>query len=110
MGNLPASAAATTDAAAISRIIANVLRVPVERVHPDAELIHELGAESIDFLDLLFNLDELTGRRVLPEHYGAWLRQRFPGGGDGHGITPRLIEEFVVFYRSSAPSAAGDTP
>lgn len=99
MSTLPDSA--TADSAAIGRMIAEVLRVPAESVHPDADLVYELGAESIDFLDLLFSLDELVGSRVLPERWGMWIRQRLPADSAGRGITPRVIEEFVVYYRAS---------
>jgi acyl carrier protein len=100
----------STDAAAIQHIIANVLRVPLEKVQPDSDLVGELGAESIDFLDLLFNLDELVGRHVLPEHWGTWLKERLPPGTPRRVITPRIIEEFVVSYRVSAMAqpAAGE--
>lgn len=98
----------SADVAAIRAIIVNVLRVPPEKVLPDSDLVSDLGAESIDFLDLLFSLDDLVGRHVLPEHWGAWLRQRFPAGTSGR-LTPRIIEEFVVFYRAAAPQpAAGE--
>jgi acyl carrier protein len=110
MSSLHASLPISSDAAAIHRIIVEVLRVPPERVHPDADLVYELGAESIDFLDLLFSLDTLVGTRVLPERWGTWLKQRLPGVNDGSGITPRVIEEFVVSYRDSASPqpSAGD--
>ena len=100
----------SADAAAIHRIIADVLKVPLENVRPDSDLMFELGAESIDVLDLLFNLDSLVGARVLPERWGEWLRAQSPRFSGGRGITPRAVEEFVVGYRASLtpqPAARG---
>lgn len=106
----PPTTGADADAAAIRRIIADVLKVAPDRVHPEADLVRDLGAESIDFLDLLFSLDALVGGRVLPERWGAWLKQRLPAGSAGHGITPLVIEEFVVFYRDSLSQPAAGEP
>jgi acyl carrier protein len=38
--------------------------LPVERVPPEARLIDDLGAESIDFLDLRFRVEEAFGVKV----------------------------------------------
>lgn len=88
------------DTASLYRLIAHVLTVPLEAVQPDVDLVYELGAESIDFLDLLFSLDELTGARVLPEAWSAWLQQRLPAAKGGAGITPAIVAEFVAHQRT----------
>jgi acyl carrier protein len=41
----------------VAKIIADALGCEVEDVKPDASLIDDLGAESIDFLDLVFRLE-----------------------------------------------------
>jgi acyl carrier protein len=41
----------------VATIVAEALNVPVERVTPSASLIDDLGAESIDFLDILFRIE-----------------------------------------------------
>lgn len=93
----------------LNRLIAGVLMVPLEAVSPDVDLVYELGAESIDFLDLLFSLDELVGGRVLPETWSGWLRERLPESQAGQGITPAILAEFVAYQRSvlSAPASEG---
>jgi acyl carrier protein len=42
---------------AVAKIIADTLAVDLDRIRPDVALIDELGAESIDFLDLVFRLE-----------------------------------------------------
>jgi acyl carrier protein len=45
-------------------LIGIVLSIPVERVRPDDRLVDDLGAESIDFLDLRFRVEEVFGVKV----------------------------------------------
>lgn len=89
------------DATAIRNMIAQVLSVSIESVHQDVDLVNELGAESIDFLDLLFHLDDVVGARVLPEHWNAWLKAWARERGASPVITPRMLEQFVGYCRTS---------
>jgi acyl carrier protein len=41
----------------VATIIAEALNVPLDRVTSSASLIDDLGAESIDFLDILFRIE-----------------------------------------------------
>lgn len=41
----------------VATIVAEALNVPVDRVTPSASLIDDLGAESIDFIDILFRVE-----------------------------------------------------
>ncbi len=50
--------------ATVSDIVANALSVARERVTPDANLIYDLGAESIDLVDIRFRIEEVYGFRV----------------------------------------------
>jgi acyl carrier protein len=95
------SAIDAADTDSLYRLIASVLMVPPEAVQPHVDLVYELGAESIDFLDLLFSLDELAGGRVLPEAWSAWQKQRLPDATDGSGITPSILAEFVAHQRAT---------
>lgn len=45
-------------------IVADALNVPAERVTPSASLIDDLGAESIDFLDILFRVETAFNIKV----------------------------------------------
>ena len=42
----------------VQLIISQALKVDVEKVHLQSSLIKELGAESIDFLDIVFRLEK----------------------------------------------------
>jgi acyl carrier protein len=86
----------------VNALIARVLTVPLDTVRPDLDLVYDLGAESIDFLDLLFSLDPLVGTRVLPEQWTAWIRARLPESNAGEGITPGIIHEFALHCRAHA--------
>lgn len=85
----------------VQNIIAEVLRIPIDRVKPDSLLGEDLGAESMDFVDIQFRLEvdcavqfyqgsvieklsELLAPRILEENglltsFGAAiLRRRMP--------------------------------
>jgi acyl carrier protein len=48
----------------VAMIVADALNVPVDRVTPSASLIDDLGAESIDFLDILFRVETAFGIKI----------------------------------------------
>jgi len=50
--------------AAVQSAVAQCLELPDDEVAPHATLMVDLGAESIDFLDILFRIDRKTGIRV----------------------------------------------
>ena len=61
----------------VRRIIADVLFVPEASIESDHSLFQDLGAESIDVLDLVFRLEDVIGRRVTARDFDAWVRARF---------------------------------
>ena len=80
---------------AIRRIVADVLIVPLEEVMPESALVDELGAESIDFLEIIFNLEEVIGRSVPQSHWQRYLERRFEGGDLSGAITTTVVREFA---------------
>jgi acyl carrier protein len=46
-----------------------LFEIPREQVTSDARLYEDLDLDSIDAVDLLVRLRELTGRRISPEDY-----------------------------------------
>jgi acyl carrier protein len=46
-----------------------LFEIPRESVVPEARLYEDLDLDSIDAVDLLVKLQELTGKRIRPEDY-----------------------------------------
>ena len=45
----------------IQAMLAEALNLPVEKVTPDAKIVDDLGADSLDVVDLLSQLEDLYG-------------------------------------------------
>ena len=43
--------------------------IPPEKVTPESKLFEELDLDSIDAVDLIVSLQDLTGRRIKPEEF-----------------------------------------
>ena len=50
--------------AKVCQIIAEMFEIPLAKLTPAAKLFEELGLDSIDAVDLVVKVQELTGRRV----------------------------------------------
>jgi acyl carrier protein len=46
-----------------------MFEVPEEKIRPEARLYEELDLDSIDALDLVVKLQEITGRRISPQEF-----------------------------------------
>jgi acyl carrier protein len=46
-----------------------MFEVPAEKIRPEARLYQDLGLDSIDAVDLVVKLQELTGRRISPSRF-----------------------------------------
>lgn len=79
----------------VRRIIAEVLMVPVERVRPETVLVIELGAESIDFVDLVFRLEQAFGRKIPVARWGDFVKERLAGKDPATAITTDIVREFA---------------
>jgi acyl carrier protein len=53
----------------LARYLTDMFEVPEEKIRPDARLYEELDLDSIDALDLVVKLQELTGRRISPQDF-----------------------------------------
>jgi acyl carrier protein len=88
--------------ALVRDIIAEVLMVAPEDVRPDTALVRDLGAESLDFLDLLFRLEEGLGRTIPPERWSDYVRDRTHGEDLATALTAQLVLEFAERELSGA--------
>jgi acyl carrier protein len=82
-------------------IVANVLMVAPANVRPETPL-YDLGAESIDYLDLIFRIEEAIGKKVPVSHWESFVRERLPGADLRLAITVAIVVEFAERERSRA--------
>jgi acyl carrier protein len=70
----------------VAGIIADALPCEIERVTPEASLINDLGAQSIDFLDIVFRLErafkvKIPRGKLIEEARGALTPEEFEQRG-----------------------------
>jgi acyl carrier protein len=53
----------------LARYLTEMFEVPEEKIRPEARLYEELDLDSIDALDLVVKLQEITGRRISPQEF-----------------------------------------
>ena len=76
MSELPPSAMATKTTmndqqilARLRELLADKFEVDPARVTPEADLYHDLDLDSIDAVDLVIKLQEMTGKRITPDEF-----------------------------------------
>ena len=52
-------------------LLEELFEIPPEKVMLETRLFEELDLDSIDAVDLVVNLQDLTGRRIKPEEFKA---------------------------------------
>lgn len=80
----------------VQRLVADVLVVPIEQVTLERALIADLGAESIDFLDLVFQLEEALGKRIPFTRWQSYVTERFGTGDLSQAITAEVVRDFAM--------------
>ena len=55
--------------ATLSEYLQDMFEVPADKVVPDARLYEDLDLDSIDAVDLVVRLQDLTGRKIKPEQF-----------------------------------------
>ncbi len=53
----------------IKDILVDYFEIDDEDIRPDAHLYEDLGLDSIDAVDLVIKLQEITGRKIRPEQF-----------------------------------------
>lgn len=53
----------------IADYLTNTFDVPRDLITPDADLVDKLNLDSIDAIDLMVRLQEITGRKVSPDEF-----------------------------------------
>ncbi len=85
--------------ARVAALVGDALCVPVDRVRAHASLIDDLGAESIDFLDILFRVESEFGIKIPEEE--MWK-------GSFDGTDPAAIDAGVQRLRARMPDFRWD--
>ena len=62
----------TTTFDTIAEVIAETSEIPREKITPEAHAIDDLGIDSLDFLDIVFELDKKFGIKIPLE---AWTEE-----------------------------------
>jgi len=88
---------ATTEIqSAVQEAVTGALGVGEDEATPDATLMDDLGAESIDLLDILFRIERSTGVKIQASDLGEYIQGGIPDDqfGDESGIvSPEGIEQ-----------------
>ncbi|HUX01601.1 MAG: acyl carrier protein [Phycisphaerae bacterium] len=85
----------------LAPLITEVTGIPPETVTMDSVLVTDLGAESIDLLDLSFLIEEAFGITIEANEFEAQVRERIPGGVyERNGC---LTEEALAELRKAMP-------
>src|SRR5919202_5254647 len=79
----------------VREAVASALGVGEDEVTPDATLMDDLGAESIDLLDILFRIERSTGVKIQASDLGEYLQGGIPDdefSDDNEIITDKGLE------------------
>ena len=103
---------ATTEIqSAVQEAVTGALGVGEDEATPDATLMDDLGAESIDLLDILFRIERSTGVKIQASDLGEYIQGGIPDDqfGDENGIvSPEGIEQLKkVMPQINADELAG---
>jgi acyl carrier protein len=79
----------------IRDILVEVLVIAPEDIRPGIALIRDLGAESIDFMDLVFRLEEALGTPIPYSRWQRFLEQTLAGADLSVAITPEVVQSFA---------------
>ena len=89
----------------IQEVLANALGVDNEEVTSSATLVGDLGAESIDFLDIVFNLEKEFDIKI---KRGELFPENLAAEGDGLAIDGVVTENGLAKLRERLPHADVD--
>ena len=96
---------------AVAATMADALGCDVEEVKPDASLIEDLGAESIDFLDMVFRLErafkvKIPRGKIVEEARGDLPEAEF----EANGLVSEVGLQRLKAYLTEVPADRFRTP
>jgi acyl carrier protein len=81
---------------AVQEAVVEALGVDEDEVTPDTTLLGDLGAESIDLLDILFRLERKLGVKIQASDLNAYVQGGIPDdefGDENEVITPKGLAQ-----------------
>ncbi len=81
---------------AVQEAVVGALGVGEDEVTPDATIMDDLGAESIDLLDILFRIERNTGVKIQAADIGAYIQGGLSDdefSDDQEILTPKGMEQ-----------------
>jgi acyl carrier protein len=96
--------------ATVRRCVAESLAVPLAEIHLESRLVDDLGADSLDFVDIIFILDRELGIRVRETEFNFLTRLDFSSPEvmkDGF-LTRDVIEQLASWLPAMATVADRD--
>ena len=87
---------------AVQTAVTDALGVDEDEVTPEATLLDDLGAESIDLLDILFRLERKLGVKIQAADLAAYVQGGIPDDefGDADGI---ITEKGLTQLKKALP-------
>ena len=82
--------------AKLARIVGDAMRVDASTVTPETNLIYDLGAESIDLVDIRFRIEAAFGFQIDQRAFILAIAGEVPGGDVTGMLTMRRVTDFVL--------------
>jgi acyl carrier protein len=90
--------------AKVKKAVADVLAIDPPKIVPGASLIDDLGAESLDFLDLVFRLETEYGVKIPRDGILLTAREGLSAGFDDSGVLSSEALERLRLLMPEVPS------
>src|ERR1700757_3258883 len=99
---------------AVKDAVVEALALDDDEVTPDSTLMDDLGAESIDLLDILFRIEKSTGVKIEASDLGEYIQGGIPDdefSDDNEKITEKGAAQLHKVMPQTDPSElAGNLP
>jgi acyl carrier protein len=82
--------------AAVTEAVTEALALDEDEVQPTSTLMDDLGAESIDLLDILFRIEKSTGVKIEASDLGDYIQGGIPDdefGDENELVTDRGLDQ-----------------
>jgi acyl carrier protein len=95
--------------AEVNQALVETLRVDPAKIQPESSIVRDLGAESLDFLDINYRLETAFGIRMARHFFLEHMEEIF-GEGSAIDDNGRLTERALALVRLRYPEAGAAEP